>query len=230
MSFTRDVEADRIIKGLIAINVAVFVLGLMRQVPNMGGEPVPLPMVYGSYSFEDCFDLGEYWRLITYQFVHADMGHILFNMIALWFFGRAVCSMMGAFRFLLFYLGCGVVGALFSSLLMSQGLCMREELAALSEYIPFWKMIPMVGASGSIYGVIAAAAVMFPYARVALWFPPIEMSVRTFALAVLAIALVVIAMNWNNAGGEAGHLGGMLCGFSVMGIWVLYRKLMWNRR
>ncbi len=230
MSYTRDVEADRIIKGLIAINVIVFALGLIRQVPVSDNLSVPMPMVYGSYSFYDCFDLGEYWRLITYQFVHADLGHILFNMIALWFFGRAVCCMMGAFRFLLFYLGCGVVGALFASLLMSQGLCLSDEWAAVSAYYPVWKMSSMVGASGSIYGVIAAAAVMFPYARVALWFPPIEMSVRTFALAVLAVALVVIAMKWNNAGGEAGHLGGMICGFAIMGIWMLYRKLTWNRR
>ena len=57
---------------------------------------------------------------------------------------------------------------------------------------PEWRFIPMVGASGSIYGIMAACAVLFPHARVQLLFPPVNLSVRQFALAVLGVAAAVI--------------------------------------
>lgn len=75
----------------------------------------------------------------------------MFNMIALWFFGPVVEERFGHWRFLLYYLFCGVAAALFSSLLGYMGF-----------FDPEWRFIPMVGASGSIYGIMAACAVLFP--------------------------------------------------------------------
>lgn len=197
---------------IVGLCVFVFLLGMIWQEP-MANRLVPVSQIYGAYSFGQCFELGEYWRLLTYQFVHANMGHIVFNMVALWVFGRAVEKFFGWKHFLVFYLSCGVFAALFSSLLSWM------DLFELPFQVGMW--IPMVGASGSIYGTLAAGAVMFPHARIALLFPPIEMSVRTFSLLVLGIALIVILMNWNNAGGEAGHLGGMILGF----IWISFYRL-----
>lgn len=190
-----------VVRWLIGLNVAIFLLGFFS--PNWH----EFFYTFGAYSYESAFADGFVWQLITYQFLHADVGHILFNMIALWVFGGAVELRFGPGKFLVFYLVCGIASALFSTL-----------MGALGAYEPGlpWEIIRMVGASGSIYGVIAASAVLFPKARVMLAIPPVEMSVRTFALVVLAIACCYIFFNWDNAGGEAGHLGGMLMGFAIM--------------
>lgn len=63
----------------------------------------------------------------------------------------------------------------------------------------------------------------FPRARVQLLFPPVNLSVRQFALAVLGIACAVIIFQWNNAGGEAGHLGGMFAGF-ILTLLILWKE------
>ena len=201
---------------LILLNVVVFLLGFFFQVEVTQGMYAPfhvdLIQLYGAYSEYTCFHKGELWRLFTYQFLHANLGHIMFNMIALWFFGPVVEERFGHLRFLLYYLFCGVAAALFSSLLGYMGF-----------FDPAWRFIPMVGASGSIYGIMAACAVLFPHARVQLLFPPVNLSVRQFALAVLGIACAVIIFQWNNAGGEAGHLGGMLAGF-ILTLLILWKE------
>ena len=200
-----DQRGAVVVHWLILLNVVIFFLGFFFQVevPRDIYPPGRLDLVqlYGAYSEYMCFHEGELWRLFTYQFLHANLGHILFNMIALWFFGPVVEERFGHLRFLLYYLFCGVAAALFSSLLGYMGF-----------FDPEWRFIPMVGASGSIYGIMAACAVLFPHARVQLLFPPVNLSVRQFALVVLGIACAVVIFQWNNAGGEAGHLGGMLAG------------------
>ncbi len=228
--------------SLIIINVVVFVLGMMVRQPAILGLPIPsspsdesFAMVLGCYSWFTCFMEGELWRLITYQFVHANIAHILFNMWALYFFGPAVEGIMGGRRFLLFYLVCGVAGALFSSLLAGLNLYTSlpdippvvaevNRLVALVGYegsVSPWQMIPLVGASAAIYGVMVAAAFMYPHVQISLIFPPVTMKLRTFALAIIGIASATILFNWSNAGGEAGHLGGIIMGALIMYIWKL---------
>lgn len=208
-------EEPVIVRALIAVNVVVFLLGFFRL--ETLGESF---FHYGAYSAYDVFVRGWFWQLISYQFLHASVGHIVFNMICLWVFGSAVEREFGHVKFLIFYLVCGIASALFASLLGYLGVFYSYGQLGYD-----WEHIPMVGASGSIYGVIAASAVLFPYARIMLLFPPIEMSVRNFALVILAIAVVVIIFNWSNAGGEAGHMGGMIMGFAMMGAARLIRKL-----
>ena len=190
-----DQRSAVMVHWLILLNVVIFILGFFFQVdiPRNIYPPVHLDLIqlYGAYSEYTCFHEGELWRLLTYQFLHANLGHIMFNMIALWFFGPVVEERFGHWRFLLYYLFCGVAAALFSSLLGYMGF-----------FDPEWRFIPMVGASGSIYGIMAACAVLFPHARVQLLFPPVNLSVRQFALAVLGVAAAVIIFQWNNAGGE----------------------------
>lgn len=230
--------------SLLLSNVIVFLLGGILQVPAVfnvefpaAGEPEPLLMVRGSYSWMTCFMDGELWRLITYQFLHAGVLHLVFNMWALYFFGPAVESVMGARRFLLFYLSCGVAGALFSSLLAQIGFFSQVDSVAqlqlvqiMADYtghteLQFWQLVPMVGASAAIYGVLIAVAFLYPHSMVQLFFPPVRMTMRTFALATLAFAILVVSVNGHNAGGEAGHLGGIIFSAIVMSIWrYLYLK------
>ena len=217
-----DQRSAVMVHWLILLNVVIFILGFFFQVdiPRNIYPPVHLDLIqlYGAYSEYTCFHEGELWRLLTYQFLHANLGHIMFNMIALWFFGPVVEERFGHWRFLLYYLFCGVAAALFSSLLGYMGF-----------FDPEWRFIPMVGASGSIYGIMAACAVLFPHARVQLLFPPVNLSVRQFALAVLGVAAAVIIFQWNNAGGEAGHLGGMFAGF-ILTLLILWKEKMSSPR
>lgn len=226
--------------ALIIINILVYALGLF--VRKSGALGLVLPWmdnstsafeIFCSYSWFTCFMQGEIWRLVSYQFVHAGFGHILFNMWALFFFGPMVEYAMGPRRFLAYYLVCGVAGALFSSLLAFLGLFDRFddsltvmwEMNDIAHYVGFeglvhpWQMLPMVGASAAIYGVMIAVAYLAPSARISLIFPPVTMTMRTFAIAVTAIAASAVLFNWNNAGGEAGHLGGLIMGALIMYVW-----------
>ena len=225
--------------ALIIINLVVFFVGLMVQKEALLGIPYPQAPkcsvfeVTCAYSWFTCFMEGQLWRIVTYQFVHANFAHILFNMWALYFFGPAVEQNMGPRRFLLFYLVCGIAGALFASLLAGLNLytsilptpqneLMCNQLAAFAGfdgYVQCWQMIPLIGASASIYGVMVACAFMYPDVTISLLFPPITLRLRTFAVIIIGIATATILFNWNNAGGEAGHLGGIFMGAIIMLIW-----------
>ena len=236
--------------SLIIINIAVFLVGMMVQKPSMLALSIPWAdqkesafFIFGSYSWFTCFMEGQLWRLISYQFVHANLGHILFNMWALYFFGPAIEDIMGSRKFLAYYLTCGVAGALFSSLLASMGLYASlpttpETIAAVNElaqYVGFdglvmpWQMIPMVGASAAIYGVMVAAAFLYPEVKISLLFPPVTLKLRTFAMWIIGIASFTIIFNLSNAGGEAGHLGGIIMGAIIMIIWKLRYKYLFGR-
>lgn len=200
----------------------------------MSGQSEPLLTVRGAYSWYACFGEWQLWRLFTYQFLHAGAWHLIFNMWALFFFGYAVEAYMGGRRFLIFYLACGVAGALFSSLVYGCGILPgpqiadiignEEEAAMWLNYLGLsteqtWQILPMVGASAAIYGVLVAAAFLYPHSTLRLVFPPVEMKVRTFALLVMGIAVYVVLRNGHNAGGEAGHIGGLLFGALYMLLW-----------
>jgi membrane associated rhomboid family serine protease len=233
--------------ALIIISVVVFFVGLMVQkeaLLNVSFPQAPKTSIFEilcSYSWFTCFLKGELWRMITYQFVHANLMHLFFNMWALYFFGPAVESIMGPRRYLAFYLVCGVAGALFSSLLAALGIytsmldvpqseIICNEIAAFAGYeghVSCWEMIPLVGASASIYGVMVACAFMYPDVRISLIFPPVTLRLRTFAIIVIALATATILFNFSNAGGEAGHLGGIIMGAIIMFIWkyrILHRR------
>ncbi len=225
--------------ALIIINVVAFMVGLMVQREAFLGisfPQAPRTSVFEitcAYSWFTCFMEGQLWRMVTYQFVHANFGHIFFNMWALFFFGPAVENAMGPRRFLLFYLVCGVAGALFSSLLAGLNLYTSlpdipeneficNQIAAFAGYeghVACWQMIPMIGASASIYGVMVACAFMYPDVMISLLFPPVTLRLRTFALIIIGIASATILFNLSNAGGEAGHLGGVIMGALIMSIW-----------
>lgn len=236
--------------SLIIINIAVFVIGLAVQKPSLLALSIPWSdtkdsvfHIFGAYSWFTCFMEGELWRLISYQFVHANLGHIIFNMWALYFFGPAIEEIMGGRRFLAYYLTCGVAGALFSSLLASMGLYTTlptnpQTIAAVNElaqyvgydgFVTPWQMIPMVGASAAIYGVMVAVAFMYPDVRISLLFPPVTLKMRTFAMWIIGIASGTILFNLSNAGGEAGHLGGIIMGAIIMLAWKLHDKLKYGQ-
>ena len=146
------------------------------------------------------------WEFITFQFIHGSVGHVLFNCIGLFFFGPWMERWWGAKRFLFFYLVCGVGGAVFYSGLVLTGALPSNDLQT-----------GLVGASAGIYGILVGVAVIAPTMRVSLLFPPVTLTMRQLALALLAISVGSIVLKiGGNEGGEAGHLGGAIMGFVLM--------------
>lgn len=229
-------------QALITINVVVYIVGLFARQPAIfcisdpviagNGPATPVLEIIGAYSWYTCFIEGELWRLITYQFLHANFSHLLFNMWALYFFGPVIEYALGPKRYLAFYLLCGVAGALFSSALGSLDLYGTGTLmppAILGLYLDYigageilmWQLIPLIGASAAIYGVMTATAILYPSVNISLLFPPVTLSLRAFALIIIGVATATVLLGWTNAGGEAGHLGGIIMGALL--VWLFRR-------
>jgi membrane associated rhomboid family serine protease len=157
----------------------------------------------------------EVWRFLTFQFLHANLNHILFNMMTLFFFGGMVEQFLGSKRFLAFYLLCGISGGLMYLLL--NGLAIGGQAAfGPGFHLPGLLFndsdTMLVGASAGVFGVIMAAAYLAPNATVLLFFV-IPMRLATLAYGLLGFALLAVIFGWANAGGEAAHIGGALAGF-----------------
>ncbi len=194
---------------LIAINVAVFLInGAVQQtvVDNDGyvlGRIHPINDLYGYFSVATAVFHLQIWRFITFQFLHANFNHILFNMISLFFFGPIVESYLGSRRYLAFYLLCGIAGPAMYVVLWALGFLIHDP------------RVPLVGASAGIFGVLIAAAQIAPNATV-LIYGIIPMRLRMMAMLLLAVAVYTTFTNGTNAGGEAAHLGGAAAGFLLI--------------
>lgn len=191
-----------VVTWLLAINAIVFVLDFIL---SEGVRSPFSPRAWGYFSIETAFGSFQIWRLLTYQFFHVDFWHILFNMIGLFFFGPMIEQWWGSRRFLAFYLLCGATGAVVMTL-----------LAFIPGLLGITAATPLVGASGAIFGILVAAATLYPHQRVMLIFPPIPMSMRTMALVFLGIAALTIIVGSPNAGGQAAHLGGAAMGYLLV--------------
>lgn len=187
MSFPQLTPA---VKWLLIVNVVVYFVQIL------GGDLL-LQKWFSVYPASLWLTL-QLWRLVTYQFLHGGLLHILFNMMGLFFLGPILEQHWGSRKFLIFYLGCGAVGGLLYPLLLA--------LRIISPHPVF----PLIGASGAILGMLAACAIMFPHFVVFILFFPVP--IRVAAIICLFIAVVVILGRGANAGGEAAHLGGMAAG------------------
>ena len=179
-----------VVKWLLIINIGVFLAAITIR---------PLGIfIYEWFELDPRWPRAlQLWRLISYQFLH-DPGfvwHIFFNMLGLFFLGPTLERHWGSKRFLPFYLGCGVAGALFYLLLVA---------------VRFLPAGPMVGASGSILGMLAACAILFPHFVVFILLFPVP--IRIAAIGLTAVYLVAILTKGTNAGGDAAHLAGMAAG------------------
>ena len=177
------------VKWLLIINIVVFLLGFL--IPSIYAFLIEWFSVYpGTFI--------QIWRLITYQFLHHGLGHIFWNMLILFFFGPMLEQFWNSRKFLTFYLICGAMGGIFYPILA---------------HIGWLGIAHLIGASGSILGMLAAAAILFPNMRVYVFGVfPLRMSVLAIILAAMSILSVLRPDISANAGGEAAHLGGMVAG------------------
>lgn len=152
-----------------------------------------------------------FWQPVTYLFLHAGLGHLFFNMIALWMFGVQLEQSWGTRRFLKFYFLCGV-GA---------GLCV--VLAGLATGGPD---IPTIGASGAIFGVLLAYGLLFPDNLIWIWFL-FPLKAKWFVLGLGAINFLYMVKEPGSGVSHVAHLGGMLVGYLYLRSEPSYRRGNW---
>lgn len=204
---------------LIVINLAVYILNGLTKSPS--NDYVGWLDLWGYFSADTVVYRLQLWRFITFQFLHAGLEHIVFNMLSLYFFGPLIEGYLGSRRYLAFYLLCGAAGGALYLILWRMGIL--QEGAAT----------PLVGASAGIFGVLVAGARIAPDTTVMLLFPPIPMRLRVLALILLGIAVWVVFANGANAGGQAAHLGGAALGALLIWHpeWLSFvDRLSWRRR
>ena len=216
-----------IIKNLLIINGLVFLAQFTFQKT-------------GSFSMENLFALHDvrsvYFRphqLVSYMFLHGDFTHILFNMFALWMFGSVLENHWGPKRFLIFYLLCGIgAGVLHLGVLYFENtkiveafmhLPMAEQEKLL--YDPRFKInTATIGASGSVFGCLAAFGYLFPNSLIYLYFF-IPIKAKWFVIIYGAMELYLGVRN--SAGDNVAHwahLGGALIGFLLVLYWNKTRR------
>lgn len=205
MSDFRSYGTDKlppVVKYLIIINVAVFVLQLLLD-PITG-----LTMRYLALNPLDSPGFAAH-QIITYMFTHStgNFFHIIMNMFALYMFGRDLENLWGAKRFLNFYIMCGIGAALFH--LLAQYVLARYGVA--------------VGASGAVIGVFAAYAYLFPNTSLFLMFIPIPIKAKWLMLGLLAYDLYGGISGGDNIAHFA-HLGGAITGIIMVWIWNRNRR------
>jgi membrane associated rhomboid family serine protease len=204
---------------LIIINVVVFFLDLVLLAIGFyglilvgdRGLQMGILQYWGHFSQYFAIEKLQLWRFVTFQFLHGNLQHLVFNMLALYFFGPLVEAYLRRRQFFVYYLLCGVGGALFYLLLLLLG------------YRIGTPTVPLVGASAGIFGILVAAALIAPHAMVYL-FGLVPMRLVTLAYFFIIFAVLQVLFLGANAGGEAAHLGG-----AAMGV-LLMRKTNWLER
>jgi len=193
------------IKYFIIINVIVYLFLIFFGL-NFKISGVPLYIyIYKYFALNPIGDGFKIWQLITYMFIHDPKGifHILFNMLMLWMFGTEVENLWGTRRFLVYYSTAGI-GAGITHLIIA----------------PLFDQIgPVVGASGAIYGIMTAFAIMFPDRMIFLYFL-IPIPARIF-VAILVFFDLIMGIFGSDGIAHFAHLGGAVVGF-------IYIKLMYS--
>jgi membrane associated rhomboid family serine protease len=189
---------------LIIINVVVFaVIGLIHVVftlTEFGGIAEGISKQFSVPSNFGLF-LNRPWTIITYAFQHGGFMHIIFNMLALYWFGQLFVEYLGSDKLVALYVLGAVVGAIFYLLAFN--------------LIPFYQKtfpsnLELVGASAAIDAIVVAAATLLPdYTFYLLLLGP----VRIKYIALVTVLLSLLGTVESNAGGNIAHLGGALIGF-----------------
>lgn len=207
-------SVPRVTRTLIIINLCIFVVTLI----NKSFMTSTFALFYPTSQFF------HFWQPFTYMFMHGGFAHILFNMYTLFIFGSAVERIIGEKKFLLLYFICGLgAAALHYGAIYLQIQSYMEAASLGNAYaannIAMLKSIPTVGASGAIYGLLIAYAMLFPDSRMTLLFPPITLSAKWMVIAFAGIEILFGITGKANTIAHFAHLGGMLIGYLMMLYW-----------
>jgi membrane associated rhomboid family serine protease len=191
------------VKYLLLINIAVFMAQLVFRAGDMNLSDAFGATVAGWW---------QVWRYLTFQFLHDphNLWHLGLNMLALYMLGSPLERHWGFGRFLKFYLSCGAFAGV-----------AYVVMAAL--LIPVPSRIPLIGASGGVYAILLACAVLFPHFRLIFLFFPVPIRLAAIVIFGGMILFVLSSISAGHASGEfwsqVAHLGGAAA--AAASIWVL---------
>ncbi len=225
-----------VVKNLIIINalmlLATYILGV---------RGIDLGSILGLHYIESP-DFKPY-QLVTHMFMHSGIMHLVFNMFALWMFGRVLENVWGPKRFFIFYFVTGLGAAVFYTMvnfvefhyfaskmlpetvqmvmnqgaeILNQGKNFSDPLAGRLNLI---LNVPTVGASGAVFGILLGFGMLFPNTELMLLFPPIPIKAKYFVMGYGAIELFSGIANTGDNIAHFAHLGGMLFGFILIKYW-----------
>ncbi len=215
-----------VIKNLIIINVLWYIAVLVFD-DSTATYIGRMYQWFGMYPFGS--DGFKPYQMVTHMFMHGGIGHIFFNMFALWMFGAPLENTWGPKRFLTFYLVTALGAALLHQGVNAFEIYQLKQLAAegniqASIDIAAKMAIPTVGASGAVFGVLLGFGMLYPNQQILIYFLfPIK--AKYFVIIYGAIELFMGIQN-NPADNVAhfAHLGGMLFGFILIKIWQRDRR------
>ena len=205
---------------LIGITACVYLM----QALSKWRYGVDYPMAFGAKVSPYITYYHQYWRLITPIFLHGSITHILFNMYALVTFGSILENNIGSRKFLVFYFvsGFGAVllhlGVEYLQALSWSKAAAAGSVTAVSSYRAMLST-PTVGASGAIYGLLIAFAMLYPDAVLTLIFPPIPMKAKWWILIFAFLELGLGVFGSTDGIAHFAHLGGMVFGALLMIYW-----------
>lgn len=228
-----------VVKNLLILNVIMFIISMLGQ-----AQGFPMIQLLGGYVFNSPFF--EPYQLVTHFFMHAGVFHIFFNMFALVIFGSVLEQVWGPKRFFIFYvvtaLGAFVLHQLVGYIevksiekeLIGMGYSVYELKDIVTDNIQKGMIsthpllrdyqvgmgVPVVGASGGVYGVFVAFAYLFPNTKLMLLFPPIPVKAKWLVLFLVGVSLY---QTFQSQPGDniahLAHLGGALVGFIIVLFW-----------
>lgn len=164
------------------------------------------------------------WQFLTHMFMHGGFWHLFFNMYTLFFFGCVLENTIGLRKFVIFYFVCGLgAAALHTGVQWIQAASMMNAIGegsttAMASYHAL-KLTPTVGASGAIYGVLLGYAMLFPYSKMTLLFPPVTLSAKWMVAIFAGIELFTGITGTLDGVAHFAHLGGMLFGWILIRYW-----------
>ncbi len=172
---------------LIVMNVGLFLINIL----------IPRSMAYLALTPYLVIRQGAFWQVVTYMFVHGGTFHILFNMLALFLFGTQIERKLGSTEFLIYYLCTGIGAGLFT---------------LVFNWYTGLALIPVVGASGAIYGLLLAYATLFPDSRLFI-FGMFPLKAPVAVLLFAGIALFSQISGSRSGIAHLTHLAGLVFGF-----------------
>ncbi|MFO7932970.1 MAG: rhomboid family intramembrane serine protease [Bacteroidales bacterium] len=235
----RTSNTPPVVKNLIIINVAM----LLAMYVFLSLFRIDLNRILGLFYIQS--PLFKPWQIITHMFMHGGLFHIFFNMWALWIFGKTLESVWGSKRFLIYFLVTGLGAAFFHLLVQyfqfSSDISALKEaysvdrinMALLNEILQpgnrFYSLgrslvIPTVGASGAVYGVLLAFGMLFP--NTPLFIIPIPFPIKAKWL-VIGFIILELYLGFSQPGSNVAHfahLGGMIFGFILIKYWNRYTR------
>ena len=200
-------------RNLLIVNVIMYIATLVNEEFMLGC----FAMFYPTSPYF------HWWQPVTHMFMHGGFWHIFFNMYTLVMFGMVVERALGTNKFLLFYFITGLGAVALHTLIQ------WVELTYLGGNQTAAMRTPMVGASGAIYGVLVAFAMLYPQARMTLLFPPVTLDAKWMVIIFIGLELLT---GIGSLGGVASlqiahfaHLGGALFGWLLILYWRKSRKI-----